>query len=293
MASSSSMDEREATQLTDGELQALFDRLFSRGFAGADVCAELAPQGWERSPLLACFHPSAERILEECLSMHRNIEALHHAVTRRGKVRPHGTAPAPEPTLEAIQREYTPTPVNRHDEMTELVGSCLWDIFSDNHDVIVADGRVAHIGSFRGASAFLDDYLSEHRGTHRAGDHMRFYMGTLWISDRADLAPVYAMIFRRLEALGADWVYHFPEIGLVEFESVDADADRSNRYSVAAAAAAELNARQRRDEVEHLRATLAEANVRAREDAMDRPPSPIVRAYRKVYGQDPRGWPPA
>jgi hypothetical protein len=30
---------------------------------------------------------------------------------------------------------------------------------------------------------------------------MRFYMETIWISRRADLTPVYAMIFRRLKAV--------------------------------------------------------------------------------------------
>jgi hypothetical protein len=41
-------------------------------------------------------------------------------------------------------------------------------------------------------------------------------MGTIWIEQRGDLAPVYAMIFSRLKAVGADWVYHFPELGIVE-----------------------------------------------------------------------------
>lgn len=46
-------------RLTDAELHALFDRLFPHGFAGADVLAEVAPDGWEQSPLLACFHQPA------------------------------------------------------------------------------------------------------------------------------------------------------------------------------------------------------------------------------------------
>ena len=41
--------------------------------------------------------------------------------------------------------------LNEQDEATELVGLCLWDILSDNHDVIEPDGRLADIGSFRGA----------------------------------------------------------------------------------------------------------------------------------------------
>lgn len=51
---------------------------------------------------------------------------------------------------------------------------------------------------------------------------------------------VYAMIFRRLKSLDADWVYHFSEIGIVEFAPVD-DADKAgDRYSVSQGAVAEL-----------------------------------------------------
>lgn len=77
---------------------------------------------------------------------------------------------------------------------------CLWDVFSDNHDVIAADGRVADIGSFRGAGAFLDEHLTRGQDSWREGDYMRFYLRTIWISRRADLTPVYAMIFRRLRS---------------------------------------------------------------------------------------------
>jgi hypothetical protein len=71
---------------------------------------------------------------------------------------------------------------------------------------------------------------------------MRFYMGTIWISRRADL---------------------------------------------------QLEAQKRRAEVERFRAELREANARAREEAIDHPPPATVRAYRQVYGRDPRGWLPA
>ncbi|MGB2716693.1 MAG: hypothetical protein WBC51_21095 [Vicinamibacterales bacterium] len=101
------------------------------------------------------------------------------------------------------------------------------------------------------------------------------------------------MIFRPLKSTGADWVYHFPENGIVELAPAD-DADKAgDRYSVSQAAVAELEAQQRRVEVERFRAGLREANARAREEAMDRPPPATVRACRQVYGRDPCGWPPA
>ncbi len=78
----------------------------------------------------------------------------------------------------------------QEEELTELIGQCLWDIFSNNHEVIATDGRVADIGSFRGASAFLDEYVSGHASSaRREEDHMRFYMGTMGISQRADPDP--------------------------------------------------------------------------------------------------------
>jgi hypothetical protein len=285
------METRESKRLTGRELHALFGELFPHGFVAADVLVEIAPEGWEHSPLLACFHPSVEELFEERVALHRNLEEWRQL--RRKRESETTVTSEPEPTMEDVRREYEPSPVNEEEEVTELVGLCLWDIFSDNHDVIAADGRLADIGSFRGAGAFLDQYLTRDQEGWRDGDYMRFYMGTIWISRRADLTPVYAMIFRRLKSVGADWVYHFPEIGIVELVSADDTDKPGNRYSVSQAAVAELEAQQRRVEVERFRAELREANARAREEAMDRPPPATVRAYRQVYGRDPRGWPPA
>jgi hypothetical protein len=286
------MATREAKRLTGRELHALFDELFPHGFASADVLAEITPEGWEHSPLLACFHPSVEQLFEERVMLHRNLEEWRQL--RRKRQGETTVTSDPEPTVDDVRREYEPSPVNEEEEVTELVGLCLWDVFSDNHDVIAADGRLADIGSFRGAGAFLDEHLTRDREGWREGDYLRFYLGTIWMSRRADLTSVYAMIFRRLKAAGADWVYHFPELGIVELGSADDDTDEPNKeYSVSQAAVAELEAQQRRAEVERFRAELREANARAREEAIDRPPPATVRAYREVYGRDPHGWPPA
>lgn len=51
--------------------------------------------------------------------------------------------------------------------------------------------------------------------------------------------PVDAMIFRRLKAVGADRVYHFPELGIVELAPAD-DTDKPGEgHSVSQAAVAE------------------------------------------------------
>ena len=280
-------------RLTDAELHTLFGRLFPEGFAGADVRAEVAPTGWEQSPFVACFHPSVERVFEEWLQFHQNVAALRIAGSRRTGRAQVETEASPAPTLEEVQREYEPKPVDADAELIELIGLCLWDVFSDNHDVIMADGRVADIGSFRGAGAFLDEHLTGNREGWREGDYLRFYLGTIGISARADLAPVYAMIFRRIRTLGGDWVYHFPELGLVDVGGVRPASASPERCSPSEALASDRKAQARETEVARVRAELEEMSTQAREDAMDRLPPATVRAYRQVYGRDPNGWPPA
>ena len=287
------MEDQQNERFTDAELHAFFDRLFPHGFAGADVLAELAPDGWEQSSLLACFHPSVEQKYTERLQTHEAIESFRNARrVRRGA--PHGDEEtSTPPTLDDVHRDHQPIPINTGEELTELVGLSLWDVFSDNHEVIATDGRSIDIGSFRGAGAFLDEHLTrEEEGWHR-DDYMRFYLGTIWISRRADLAPVYAMIFRRLKATGADWVYHFPEIHLTDLSAPKPKNDTAETYSVSEAAVAEFEAQKRRADLERMRAKLHQANTEAREEALDRQPPATVSAYRQVYGRDPRGWPPA
>ncbi|HYE86511.1 MAG TPA: hypothetical protein VEA16_09165 [Vicinamibacterales bacterium] len=156
----------EARRLSEPEVHAFFRRLFPQGFGGADVVEEIAPEGWERSPLLAC--------VRTCLDENDTLLRM----------------PA----------------VTTEDEVTELVAKCLWDVFSDNHDVVAEDGRLVDIGTFRGAAEFLDAHAHPNRTEPDANGYMEYYMGTIRIWQRADLAPIYAAIFRRLRALNADWL---------------------------------------------------------------------------------------
>jgi hypothetical protein len=199
----------DANPYSDDELHAEFDRLFPHGFAGPDVLQELAPDGWENSPLLAAFHPSLQQVYEEALRMHRNLGRLR---------RPDDPCPRPpEPTRDEVARDYRERPIEAEAEVRELVGDCLWDIFSDSHEVVaVEDGCVLRLGSSRGSGGFLADVLNRQTGTDHY-DYLNFYMGTIWVGQRADLTPVYRMIFRRLRARRLDWIYHFPRLYAVDF----------------------------------------------------------------------------
>src|SRR6266487_3479420 len=196
---------------TDAECDKLFAVLFPNGFAGEDVLAEIAPEGWAQSGLRLVFHPLLDQLYLEAVETHRNLENWLGKDTEREK--------EPEPTWEAIAAEYEDKPIDLEREVRELVGKCLWDIFSDEHDVLAPDGRLVDIGSFRGAGGFLADCLNGQSGRQEY-DYMDFYMGTIWLSRRADLTPVYRMIFRRLKARGYDWTYHFPRLALIDMRSV-------------------------------------------------------------------------
>jgi hypothetical protein len=277
----------EHDRLTDEELNDLFARLFPVGFSGKDVLDEVAPRGWAASPLLACFHPDIGQVWREAVRMHRNVERL---TRKRG---PH----RPEPTLEDIRKEYKERPVEPEREIRELVGMCLWDVFSDNHAVVAADGRAVDTGSFRGTGGFIADRLNAELG-HDDYDYMDFYMGTIWISERADLTPVYEMVFRRLRRAGCDWHYSFPRLGLVDMRPLR-DAAKMDRgaaewagYSPSRSFAEAQHREEEDGQIEKLQRELDDVYRREVEAARKQPPPPTVQAYRAVFGHDPHGWPP-
>jgi hypothetical protein len=258
------MENEHDKRYTDEECVNLFAVLFPDGFAGKDVLAEIAPQGYPQSTLRFAFHPTVDQVYWERVQFHRNIEWLPW----RDKDRP----PEPEPSLEEVAAAYEDPPIDTEREIGELVGMCLWDTFSNEHDVVGLDGRLVDIGSWRGTGGFIADELNRQMGEAKY-DYMDFYMGTIWVSQRADLTPVYEMIFRRLNDRLLNWRFRFPELGLVEFPSDKPDGARSRR-------------------IEKMKADLKKAHREAIEDSKEQPVPVIVLAYRNVYGAFPHGWPP-
>jgi hypothetical protein len=277
----------DGNSYSDGESAALFERMYPAGFAGPDVLAELAPAGWERSPLVAVFHPSVEQVFQESLRIHRNTLGLLKSTNKPSEL--------PEPSLEEIATDYKEHPIETDREVRELVGQCLWDVFSDSHEVVNGDGRVVDLGSFRGSGEFLADILNRQIGERRYG-YLDFYMGTIWVADRADLTPVYELIFRRLKNCGLDWIYHFPRLHAIDLrplrESLKSNEPDWQGYSPEAALTKETEEKEREKNLAELRRSLDEGHQEAVERALDLPPPATVRAYESVFGRPPRGWPP-
>jgi hypothetical protein len=100
-----------------------------------------------------------------------------------------------------------------------------------------------------------------------------FIMGGFWVSERADLTPVYELISRRWKVQSLDWRYRFPELHLIEFPSERPNGRRSY-------------------ELEKMRVDLERAHREAMDDLKLESVPAIVLAYSNIYGIFPRGWPP-
>jgi hypothetical protein len=283
------MLDSDTNSYSDLELEAEFDRLFPQGFARPDVLQELAPGGWEDSPLLAVFHPSPAQTFEETLRLHHNLCQLRGPNDQRSM--------PPEPTRDEVARDFRERPIEAERELRELVGQCLWDVFSDSHEVVAPDGRVLDLGSFRASGGFLAEILNRQSGADHY-DYLDFYMGTIWVAQRADLTPVYRMIFGRLRSRQLDWIYHFPRLYAIDLRPLQEALDQKDEpdwlnYSPSEALAKEEEAKEHDRELAELRASLDEGYREAIEEALKAPPPATVRAYEAVYGHFPQGWPPS
>jgi hypothetical protein len=287
------------TESTASEALAFLARIFPGGLRAPALVQELCPEGWPASALFQCFHPSLERrYAEHC----RHMEGFESLGGLRGK--PRETA-ARLPTFEEFAAERAgeaseqPT-VSAEDEVAELLGLCLWDVFSDNHEVVNAEGRAVSLGSFRSAGGMIAEFFDnpgripassdEAWAIVDSADYMRFYMGTAWVGGRANLTPAYALIFRRLRAVDADWRYRFPRIYLVDFGEREPPSDRP--YDPSEAFACEQARRTRADETARQRVNLDRQARAARRAARHSEPPETVRAYAEVFGRFPQGWPP-
>jgi hypothetical protein len=318
--------------LSDDELKAEFAALFPQGWAGADVLAELAPGGWAACPLVAVEHPSLEQVYADSVRISRNLADFP------GR-KPDAPPPPPEPTFDEIAAGYVAGAIEPERECQELVGRCLWDVLSNNHEVRVADGRKLDLGSHRSAGGFLADVINGQGGPPPSprpempanlqamfdppadaapavkammaemrkemfGDggytYLDFYMGTGMVSDRAELTPVYEMIFRRLRDRGHDWTYSFPRLYLADLrplkkmldEEKGGDASEFAGYDPSAAFEEEQEDRLKDEEISEMRASLDEGHLEAVGRAQETAPPAVVRAYATVYGHLPEGWLP-
>lgn len=290
---------------TEEESTALLRDLFPNGLGGADVQTLLCPEGWRDSPLRFAFHPTPERQFEEALHWHENLLRMRQWA-RKGNSESVRSQPDPPPDRATFLAEARSRPDAQQEsdehELARLVGLCLWDVLSDNHDVILPDGTCKDLGSFRATAGIIADFFSEATRSETGDlddswrfdcmDYCEFYMGTWAIGGRTDLSPVYRMIFARLNALGLDWHYAFPRLQMIRLAKPEPEGPEWESYDPSAAFEKQKEEEENEREHAKLEADLEKAHQESLEAAKDRLPPQTVTAYYDVFGRWPSGWPP-
>ena len=264
------------------ECEQLFMALFPHGFAGSDVADALTPNGWEKSPYVFAFHPTVEQAYQRHVESHESLMHLL-ALTKSEKI-------SELESFEDFKLDYKIGEIHPEIELQEIVAACVWDIFSDNNDV-VKDDKVYDIGSFRGAARFIANWLN--RTSEEKYDYIDFYMGSFAKADFCDLTPIYELIFSRLKQMGGDWIFHFTKMNLVDFSNkTNQKPTNLENYNPNEALAHELKKQEEHKAKDNFKEQLEEINAKQKEDALYKPPPPVVKAYRNVFGKFPMGWPP-
>ncbi|MGE3978369.1 MAG: hypothetical protein AB7F94_12375 [Nitrospira sp.] len=282
-----------AERLTEAQCRALFERLFPNGLDDRALVEELAPEGWDRSPLLLVYHPTAEQVYEETLKIRENLRNLL-------KRDPASLTVSQPLTLDAVRRDLIYHEPNPIEECADLLGCCLWDVCADNHEVVTAEGTLVDLGSFRAAAGFIADFRHRRNYTQESfgsrGDYIEFYMGTTMIRHRADLTPMYELIFRRMHQIGLGWRYTHPRLYAIDLSSLpnlaEDDVPEALRYDPTESFWRERQLAERQTELAEFRQSLDEAYRASIQNACDGRPPATVRAYQRVHGRDPDGWPP-
>lgn len=198
--------------------------------------------------------------------------------------------------LTRVERQRLPSK-----QLADLLGLCLWDVFSHNHEVLTAGGEVVDLGSFRAAAGFIADFRAYRPGdvapVRETWDYLDFYMGTLGMKCDEQVSAVYELVFSRMRSVGLEWRYVHPRLYLVDFgewrdEHDSDDATGFERSDPSSNVARELERERRAAQLVEKRALLDSAYRQSAEEARAQPPPDVVCCYRRIYGHFPDGWPP-
>ncbi len=245
----------------------------------------IAPEGWVNSPYIHLLHPTPRQQYNETRQMRENINRLNNK--SREDIEKLSIDDFEQDDLNDITEE------DAFEEFIYVFGLAVYDIFSNNHEVIADDGKSYDLGSFRGSGRFLAEFINMNYPKQQGSyDYMDFYMGSIWVKNRADLKPIYEFIFQKLKATGCDWHYAFPRTYLVDFNKDAGDKkDDSEQYNPEEKMKHQLEKEQEDEEFRRFQEDLDKHYEEAFEDAKYKPLTPLVQAYKNIYGTLPEGHP--
>lgn len=248
---------------------------------------ELAPEGWANSPLVDhAFSTPDEQESQARDAMEEVNEMLEDA----------GEEPVDD-DVQALMFEHMhqrdPAPDVGDTGACDVMGMCLWDVFSDNHRVVDPDGVIYDLGTFRASAGTIAEVLNQIYDLGQRYTYIDFYMGASRVEEGEPLRSVYEWIFRRLYERDCKWHYTFPRLYLLSFDREEEIPDDPAAYDPSASVERDLEHEENQEEIDELRQELDQMHRDAVEDAKEKPPPLVVQAYRSVFGEWPSGWPPS
>jgi hypothetical protein len=184
--------------------------------------------------------------------------------------------------------------IDGFEEFLYVLGLAVYDIFSNNHDVVGVDNKTYDLGSLRGSGHFMADFLNKnYENPAKSYGYMDFYMGTIWIRSRGDLTPFYEFVFQKLKEFHCDWNYFFPRLFLIEPKKIfdSSEIQDYTIYKPELAVLHELGLTEEDQGAKKLQAEFDKAYEAEFEEAKYKPLNKIVAAYKNVYGEMPNGHP--
>jgi hypothetical protein len=245
-----------------------------------ELLLKIAPNGWVNAEVVKIFHPTAEQQFHECKRMQDN---LNRPKSDRKKLE--------IPELETFAQDILEN-INEQIEFDYALGLCVYDIFSNNHTVLADDKKEFNLGSMRGSGRFISNFFNlEIDSTQKKYDYIDFYMGSIWIAERADLIPFYEYIFLKLKIKECDWQYEFPRLYAIAPPKIHKKKDDNLTYNPNDSISDQIAEDQEEKESNRFQEVLNTTFEEAFEGAKYKPLTAVVQAYKNIFGVLPDGHP--
>jgi len=244
---------------------------------------KIAPYGLKNTDLILFLHPTAEQQYEEHIRVRNNINRLTKKISQEDK----------EIKINDFKQDDL-TKISEYNEFLYILGLSIYDIFSNNHEVIGNDNKIYDFGSLRGSGGFIADFFNDNFPDNSLNyDYMDFYMGTIWINGRGNLIPFYEYIFQKLKDFHCESKYSFPRMNLIDPKKILETLvdNKIEDYKPEKALQKHLELTEKDKQIKKFQDELDKIYYEEYEEAKYKPLSQLVQAYKNIYGQLPNGHP--
>jgi hypothetical protein len=173
-------------------------------------------------------------------------------------------------------------PTTLKGERGYFCGIAVWDIFSNNHDVITDEDMVVSIGSWRGSGRTIADALNELEIDKASYSYLDFYMDAMVIDDKSEFSIFYDAIFDYLKNINYTWRYSMPQIYAFG-PGTDKKPESDGSYE---SVVKEIEQNENKNKLADF---LSGVNEQMEIDSKKTVPH-VIRSYIKVYDKLPEGY---